>query len=79
MSNGKIEMGMIGKILLIIVLLITILSGFNNLLIGLSSNSLVRLISPTSGITMRVIYTFMSMTTLVTAVWLFIKVFVKKE
>ena len=76
---NKKGMGLVGKVLLGLVLVITLLSGFNNILIGLSTNSLVRLISPTSGIGMRIIYTLMSLATLLTAVILFLKVYINKD
>jgi uncharacterized membrane protein YuzA (DUF378 family) len=79
MNKKGSEMGMIGKIFLILVLLLTIFSGFNGMLIGLSSNSLVRLITPNSGIAIRAIYVAISLGTLLTAITLFFRVYIQKK
>jgi uncharacterized membrane protein YuzA (DUF378 family) len=79
MDKKGSEMGMVGKIFLILVLLLTVLSGFNDVLIGLSSNSLVRLIAPTSGIAIRAIYVILSLGTLLTAIILFFRVYIQKK
>ena len=75
---NKTGIGLVGKILLAIVLIITFLSGLNNIFIGLTITSLVKVFF-TSNIMMRIIYVLMSLTTLTTTLILFIKVFIKKE
>jgi hypothetical protein len=78
-KQGTTEIGPVKKILLGLVIAVVIFSGLNNFLIGLSSTSLVRLISLNSGLGMRIVYCLMSLATLFIAVLLSIKVYVKGE
>jgi len=71
--------GLVGKILLALVLVLALLSGFNNFLIGMSTSSLVRILIPNSALGMRIMYGLMSVSTLLTAILLFFKVYIKKE
>jgi uncharacterized membrane protein YuzA (DUF378 family) len=76
---NKTGTGLVGKILLGVVLLFVVLSGFNNFLVGLSTVSLIRMITPSSALGMRIIYVLMSLATLLTAILLFLKVYMNKD
>ncbi len=80
-GNG---MGLFGKILLIIALVLTILGGVNAILVGLTRIDLIGRIflyfpALFPILAVRISYGLTGLATLAVAVWAFIKVFIRKE
>ena len=80
-GNG---MGLFGKILLIIALVLTILDGVNAILVGLTRIDIIGriflyfpVLFPILAV--RITYGLTGLATLVVVVWFFIKVFIRKE
>lgn len=83
-KRGVKSGGVFGKILLVIALVLTILGGVNAILVGLTRIDLIGRIflyfpQLFPILAVRISYGLAGLATLVVAVWLFIKVFIRKE